>query len=395
MWDHERAVPGGRSIQLARLFGVRIGVDLSWFVVLFLIIWSLSGSFKSLFPGQETLPFALAVVSALLFFASVVLHELGHALVAMRAGIRIAGIDLWLFGGVARMSRDTDSPGLEFRVAVAGPLVTLGIVLVCLGGVAAGAGVDAFRALAGAIREGYGPVDIVLAYLCVINVFLLVFNLIPGYPLDGGRIARAVAWRITGDRARATRFAGRLGRGMAFVLAAVGIFLVLRGFLVTGVWLVLIALFLGQAARSAVVGTRATEPLRDLRVRDVMDEEPVVVPGGARLSQVEEEFFLRYGWAWFPVVDGAGRLLGILTRTALEDVPEAQRPDRCADSVAVPEREASVRTDEPLVSLLGLEGLRRLGALLAVDGDGTLRGIVTLQQVRRALRAVTPAAPGA
>jgi Zn-dependent protease len=388
-------VLGGRSIQLARLFGIRIGVDLSWFVVLFLIIWSLSGSFRSLFPGEGSLPFVLAVVSALLFFTSVVLHELGHALVAMRAGIRIAGIDLWLFGGMARMSRDTDSPGLEFRVAAAGPLVTLLIVLACLGGVAAGAGVDAFRALAGLVDEGYGPLDIVLAYLCIINAFLLAFNLIPGFPLDGGRIARAVAWKITGDRMRATRFAALLGRGFSFALAGLGIFLLLRGFLVTGVWLVVIALFLGQAARSAVIQTHVTAPLHDLRVRDVMDEEPVVVPGSAALTQVEEEFFLRYGWSWFPVVDPAGRLLGILSRATLDAVPEAQRADRRADAVAVPERDASVRVDEPVETLLGLEGLRRLGALLAVDGDGTLRGIVTLQHVRRALRPVAPAAPGA
>src|SRR5919198_2536180 len=122
---------GGRSIQLARVFGVRIGVDPSWFVVLFLVIWSLSASFKDIYPGHDTKAFTLATLSALLFFASVVLHELGHAVVAMRNGIGIAGIDLWMFGGVAKMQRDTDSPGLEFRVAIAGPLVTLAIAAVC------------------------------------------------------------------------------------------------------------------------------------------------------------------------------------------------------------------------------------------------------------------------
>src|SRR5436190_15734552 len=131
---HHGQMGGGRSIQLARIFGVRIGVDPSWFVVLFLVIWSLSGSYKDIYPGHETKAFALATVSALLFFASVVLHELGHAVVAMRNGIGISGIDLWLFGGVARMRGDTRTPGQEFRVAIAGPVVTAVIALVCFAG---------------------------------------------------------------------------------------------------------------------------------------------------------------------------------------------------------------------------------------------------------------------
>src|ERR687896_54029 len=135
---------GGGSIQLARVFGIRIGVDVSWFFVLFLIIWSLSGYYQDVFPGEDTKAFVLAVVSALLFFLSVILHELGHAVVAMRNGIGISGIDLWLFGGVAKMQRDTDTPGVEFRVAVAGPVVTLLIAAACLG--------------AGALIEGAGDV---------------------------------------------------------------------------------------------------------------------------------------------------------------------------------------------------------------------------------------------
>src|ERR687888_1098249 len=128
---HPYKVLGGRSIRLMRVFGVRIGVDPSWFLVLFLIIWQLSGYYKDLFPGHDSKAFTLAVVSALLFFTSVLLHELGHAVVAMRNGIGISGIDLWMFGGVAKMERDTDSPGVEFRVAIAGPLVTLAIAAVC------------------------------------------------------------------------------------------------------------------------------------------------------------------------------------------------------------------------------------------------------------------------
>src|SRR5215210_22445 len=157
---------GGGSIQLARVFGVRIDVDASWFIVLFLIIWSLSGYYDD---------FALAVISALLFFHSILLHELGHAVVAMRNGIPILGIDLWMFGGVAKMGRDTDSPGVEFRVAVAGPLVTLAIVALCLGALALG-GEDVWRAAA--FDETSGDAGAVIGYLASINAIVLVFNLI-------------------------------------------------------------------------------------------------------------------------------------------------------------------------------------------------------------------------
>src|SRR3954463_3238296 len=204
----------GRSIQLVRVFGIRIGVDPSWFFVLFLIIWSLSGYYKDLFPGEDTKAFTLAVVSALLFFLSILLHEFGHAFVAVRNGIGISGIDLWMFGGVAKMERDTDSAGVEFRVAIAGPLVTLAIALVCFGLGSAISGADTTIAGSRFETRGMSAATAVLGYLLSINVLVLLFNLIPGFPLDGGRIARAIAWWKTGDRNRATRFAARLGRGI-------------------------------------------------------------------------------------------------------------------------------------------------------------------------------------
>jgi Zn-dependent protease len=389
---HDLVVFGGGSIQLARVFGIRIGVDASWFFVLFLIIWSLSGYYGDLFPGEDAKAFLLAVVSALLFFLSVVLHELGHAVVAMRNGIGIAGIDLWLFGGVAKMSRDTDSAGLEFRVAVAGPVVTLAIALACFGaGSLIGGSEDVLRSS----RFETGPAgatEAVLGYLAFVNAVLLVFNLIPGFPLDGGRIARSIAWWRTGDRARATRFAARLGRGFSYVLIGFGIFLFLQGSLLGGVWLAFVGLFLGQAARSAEVQTALMSRIQGLRVADVMDEEPVAIPADAGLDQALDEFFLRYRWPWFPVVDGSGRLLGLVSREAIETVPEAVRPGRTVGSVMASDGGSSLRVglDEPLEALLGREALQRLGAMLAVDRDGVLRGIVTVDDVRRALQPRSP-----
>lgn len=382
---------GGGSIQLARVFGIRIGVEPSWFLVLFLIIWSLSGYYGDLFPDEGGKSFALAVVSALLFFTSVLLHELGHAVVAIRNGIGIQGIDLWMFGGVAKMERDTDSAGVEFRVAVAGPVVTLILSLLCVGAVMASTGSgDAWDALLFDATGASGTVA-VLAWLGFVNALLLVFNLIPGFPLDGGRIARAIAWWRTGDRGRATRFAARLGRGFSFLMIALGALLFLQGAIVSGIWLAFIGLFLGQAARQAEMQTAITDRIEGLRVSDVMDDEPVAIPGELPLDRAVDEFFLRYGYPWFPVVDASGRLVGLVTREAAESVPEAVRPGRAVASVMAADSGSErsglrVGLEEPLETLLGLDGLARLGAIMAVDPEGRLRGIVTVDQVRRALR---------
>jgi Zn-dependent protease len=380
---------GGGSIQLARVFGIRIGVDPSWFLVLFLVIWSLSGYYDDSFSNSTA--FGLAVGSAVLFFLSILLHELGHAVVAMRNGIGIAGIDLWMFGGVAKMQRDTDSPGLEFRVAIAGPLVTLGIAALCF---LAGAAISNAHAVFETTRFESGRFSAavaVLSWLTSVNVFLLCFNLIPGFPLDGGRIARAIAWWRTGDRNRATRFAARLGRGFAFLMIAAGVYVFTVGQdLVGGAWLAFIGFFLSQAARTAEFQTAVVSRIEGLRVADVMDAEPVAIPEALDLEHALDDYFRRYwGWTWFPVIDVRGRPTGLVTRQAIEQVPLGERDGRSVASVMAHDEGGGLRVgqEEPLEALLGAEGLQRLGALMAVDGDGVLRGIVTLDHVRRALRA--------
>ena len=391
----------GRSIQIARIFGIRIGVDTSWFLIVFFFIWWLTDSYQNVFPGQSGKAFVLATISVLLLFTSIVLHELGHAVVAMRNGIGIAGIDLWMLGGIAQMKKEPHTPGVDFRISAAGPAVSLLIALVTGALVKVGAASGDFgKTLGLAHGADHNAARVVLGYVATTNAFLFVFNLIPGYPLDGGRIVRAIAWWRTGDRAQATHFASNLGRGVSYVLAGIGLFFLVGGHFGSfqpgfgfAATLLLVALFIGQSARAAVQQEALVDRLRGITVADVMDSQPVSMPGETRLDRALDDFFLRYRWPWFPVVDATGRFLGLVSREGVEQVPDALREGSSVSQVMVADSERTFRIgmDEPLEVLLASEGLRRLGAIMAVDEDGKLRGVVTLDQVRRALQSPTPA----
>jgi Zn-dependent protease len=383
---------GGRSITLFHVRGIRIAVDWSWFLILFLVIFWMSNFYSDLLgsSGSSTTPFVLAVASAAGFFGSILLHELGHAWVARRNGIGISSIQLWIFGGMARMDREADSPGVEARVALGGPAVTAAIfAALTIGGILAG-GWHEFRE--SALIESSSGADGVLAmaaWLASINLLLLVFNLLPAFPMDGGRVARAIAWRVTGDHNSATKFAADLGRIFAYVFIAGGIYMALTDSILGtfgGVWLALVGMMINGAASGASTRIRMTGRIHSISVADVMDREPVTIPGDLSIEQALDDYFLRYRWPWFPVVDAAHRFLGLLNRDAADEVPEFSRAGSRVSEIVDADRGLFVRDDAPLDSLLSNQNLRRLGALMAVDADGRLSGVITVEQVGRALR---------
>jgi Zn-dependent protease len=378
---------GSGSIQLARIFGIRIGASPSWFVVLFIMILGLSTSYVDRY--SDATAYGVAVASAALFFVSLTLHELGHALIARRNGIEIAGIDLWFFGGIAKLNRDSRSPGEEFRVSAAGPAVTLLIIVFCVvAGIAIAGSSDFLDAVA--LTANPSPGLALLGWLALVNAFLFVFNMVPAFPLDGGRIAKAIAWKVTGDRNRGTRFSARLGQGFSYVLIGGGIYLLIRGDPYTGLWFIVLGWFLGQAATGAVASSRFSERLQGVTVADVMDTQPVWVPGDTTVLQAQDEFFLRYRWPWFPVADPiSGRFLGLLHQARVDGAVQEGRPALVVSDVVDPEADEAfrVRDDTPIEQLVGSEGLRSLGALMVIDRDDRLRGVVTVEQVRRALSA--------
>ena len=377
---------GGSSFQLARVLGIRIGVNASWFIVLFLFIYLYQPNFRDTLGASDSVGFAVAVAAAVLFFGSILLHELGHAVAARREGIEVTGIELFLFGGVMKMSQDTTSPGAEFRVAAAGPLVTLGLVLVSALLIALIAGPD--RIFDDASLTGNAIEDIptlLISLLFLLNAALLVFNLVPAFPLDGGRIARAAAWKVTGDRGKATRFSAprpglrRAPDRVRPLRCSAGTPGGCGGSCSAG------CSARPPARRSSSAFTDQLEGHRRRPDGRRAGHHPRRPAGGPRLRGL------------LPALPGLGvvrgrrarrPLVGLAHREPLRQVSEGGVGDRPVRELVVPlGDEGQVQADTPLEALLGSEPLRRLGALMAVDREGRLRGVVTLEQVTRALQA--------
>jgi Zn-dependent protease len=381
-------VPPRRNFQLARVFGIRIGIGFSSFVVLFFLIFIFTPTFHEILGGSSTTAYVVAVASVLSLFASLILHELGHAIVARRNGLSVAGIDLWALGGMTRTG-ESRSPGIELRVAAAGPLVTFVIILVCslAGRLATGSKHFFDVAVAsGGVRAT--PALVWLSWVATINVIVLIFNLIPAFPLDGGRIAHAAIWWRTGDRNRATHATGRAGQAFALLLGLFGLWNFARGESF-GLLTMVLAIVLYQSAGAAVAQGSLGRRIQNVTVADIMDREPVTIPAGLSLLDAQEQFFLRYRWPWFAVVDPARHFLGVVRGQRVDAEISAGRPALPVVDVLEEDMPVRIEEGEPLEALLNADGLGRLGAMVAVDEDGVLKGVVTLAAVRRALRLAT------
>jgi Zn-dependent protease len=379
------------NFQLARIFGIRIGVSASWFFVLFFLIYWLSRDYFPQVLGQSSsTDYVVAVAAALGYFASLILHELGHALAARRLGIPIAGIDLWFFGGLAHMRREPQSAGEELKIAAAGPAVTLAlfVIFTALGAILTSGGRFAELAVT-STSATTTPLVALLGWLGFINAILFVFNIVPAFPLDGGRIARAIVWWRTGDRNRATQATGRSGQAFALCVGLLGVWELAGNGSTLGLLTILLAMFLYQAAGAAVMQGTLGRRIKSITVGDIMDRQPVTIDAGVTLLDAQEQFFSRYRWPWFAVVDPARHFLGVVRQQRVESEIAAGRPALPVLDVLEEDMPVRIGQEAPLESLLGSEGLGRLGAMVAVDSDGVLQGVVTLAQVRQALRPAT------
>lgn len=364
------------TFKLGRIAGVRVGVHWSVLFIVALIALGLSqGRLPRAHPGEPPAVYwSVGVVTAVVFLALLLAHELAHAVVARRNGVEVDDIVLWLLGGVARLRTEAPTPLAELRIAAAGPLTSLAL----------GVGF-ALIAWLGGLAGAPGLVVEALAWLAVINVLLALFNAVPAAPLDGGRLLRAFLWWRTGDRLRAAAGAAAAGRGFGWLLLVVGLLLFARGDLVGGLWLVLIAWFL--IASATVEGRQAQlrDVLAGVAVRQAMTPAPVTVPAGLAVAEFLSDARYRYRHTAFPVVGDAGEPLGLLTLDAAGKVPETQRRTVTAGQTMAPLRQVTVAdADAPLADLLPEMVPGAEHRVLVVD-RGTLVGILSPSDISRAV----------
>jgi Zn-dependent protease/CBS domain-containing protein len=360
-------------LRLFRLFGVNVYIDASWFLILFLLSWTLAVEFARRIDTSDAIYWMMGLSAALTFFLCIVLHEMGHAVAAQAFGVRTRSITLFLFGGVAELEGEPPSAWSEFVVAIAGPAVS---AVLAAGFFLADVAVSGI--------PGSLPWELVLGYLARINLAVLVFNLVPAFPLDGGRVLRAALWGAIGSLRRATAYAAMAGRGFAYVLIGLGVLLFIRGEIIPGVWLALLGMFLANAARASYENVLIRQALENEPVGRFMQRDVIVVPPWVTLHTFVEDYLYRHHRKLFPVVE-EGRLLGVIDMQALGRAPREDWGHVTVGEVMQTDLEGCCITPDTDA----LEALRRMSqagtSRLLVTQDGQLAGIITQRDLFRFL----------
>jgi len=361
----------GTSWRLARIAGIEVRIDSSWTVIALLVTYSLYLRFSQIY-GDLSTPAAvgLAILAAVLFFGSVLVHEMAHALVSQARGIRVQDITLFLFGGATRARVESRGPGDEFLIAVVGPLTSA--LLAVLFGLVDVLGRDGMsRPLAG-----------VFGYLAWVNLLLAGFNLVPGFPLDGGRLLRSAVWRATGSLAQATRIASLAGQAVGWLLVAGGVAFLLTGNLAGGIWFAFIGWFLVQAARASYEDLQLRLMLRNVEAQDVMAGNLLRIPPELTLQEAVDGYFMRYDHGAFPVEEQQ-RTVGLLTIRGVRRVPSDQwRSSRVRDFMVPLGDQVVVAPDARMDRVMAKLDASEAGRVLVVH-DGEVVGIITPSDLTR------------
>lgn len=374
MSPEKKQLGEGRGIGLPRILGIEVRLDYSWFIVFGLVLWTLAaGYFPRTFPGQGAAVYwIMGLASAVLLFASVLAHELSHAVVAQREGLPVPRITLFIFGGMAHLSGEPPGPGAEFRIAVVGPISSF--VLAGL-----------FWGLSRLVASTSLIVSQTFFYLGAANFILAVFNLIPGFPLDGGRVLRAWLWQRWRNLRRATRVVARIGRGMGTALMVLGVLEFLSGVFVGGLWSIFIGLFLRQAAQSSYQVTALRELLQGVSVAEIMRAEPISVSGNLPLDRLVADYFYRHHFSSFPVTED-GRLTGLVHINQVKQTPQERWASVTVEEVMTPAAEgATVEPEAPAFDALRCMSERGRQKIPVVK-DGRLVGMVTSQDILELFR---------
>ena len=368
------------SIRIGRLAGIPIGIQPLWLAIVALITWSLGAVY---YPDQVSgiapaAAYGLGLLSALLLFASILLHELGHAVIARRHGVAIEEIDLWLLGGVARMKGYPKTAGDELRFALAGPAVTLAIAV-------------AFGLLATALPSSAPQaLRAVVGYQAFVNTAILVFNLLPAFPLDGGRVARALIWGRSGNLTRATATAASIGRGFGYAMIGLGVFATAAG-AVGGLWLALVGFFVIVAARAEEGGLRVRTAFEGREAGRLMSYPAVAIPADIGVEDAVAEYFVPYRYTAFPVLEGE-RPIGVVDVAAIERLPARRRAGTAVREIAHTDPDLLVGEHEDVATLLERPAFQRVGRAVVRTERGDV-GILSITDVNRVLRALELAGP--
>ena len=358
------------GFRAGRLLGFRIRIDYSWFVVLVLVTWTFaSWQFPVDLPGRSRVAYlAMGFSGALLLFLSVLLHELAHSVVARSRGIAVEGITLFIFGGVAEMRQEPERALDEFLLTIVGPLSSLALA----GG---------FVVLARIFQSfGMAPAAVVAGTLAMLNLVLAIFNMVPAFPLDGGRVLRAVLWRVTGDPYRATRWSTWVGRGFGWLLIAYGFFLFVSGVQFAGVWGIFLGWFLSGAAASASEQNELKHSLQGMTIDSVISGPAVFVPGDLTAEELVERYFLRYSATAFPVVRGRS-LVGVVAVTDVSRLSLDQRAGATLFEIMSPIDEVpAVEADRPLVDMVLAVKTGNYDRMMVIR-DGEVLGVLTAEDI--------------
>ncbi len=360
-----------RKARLFKLFGFQVSLDASWVFLLLLVTWSLArGFFPNRFEGlTKTTYWIMGAVAALALFLSIVLHELSHSLVARRYNVTIRGITLFVFGGVAQMEDEPPGPQAEFAMAIAGPLMSIVLALFFYG----------LSRLAESLGMATGMFG-VLRYLAIINGILAIFNMVPAFPLDGGRVLRSAIWKARGDLISATRISSRVGSIFGIGLIALGVLNVLRGSFIGGMWWFLIGIFLSNAARSSYQQVLIRATLDGVSIKRFMKTDIMTIPPSTTIAKLVDEYVYRYHHKMFPVVE-RGTLKGCITTRQLREIPRAQwETGTVGDYVQHCSGNNMVSPDTEARKVLDMMKKTGNSRLMVVDGT-KLVGIVSLKDL--------------
>ncbi len=364
------------NIRIGTLFGIPITINYSWLVIFILLTWALAFFyFPVTYPQlSRVTQIIMGIVTSLLFFGSVVFHELLHSIVARHYGLPIEAINLWIFGGVSELAEEPRTPAIEFWMSIAGPLSSFFL-----------AGIFALATYLGALARAQ-PVVGVAFYLAFINAFLGVFNLLPGFPLDGGRVLRSAIWYYTGDYRRATRIATTGGRVVAYSMILIGFLAVFSGAF-TGLWLVFLGWFLLQAASSSYEQMILRQALEKVTVSEAMESNPATVSEELPLTELVSDYFMRYSWSALPVVDEANRPVGLVTVRKVRRIPRDRWENLTVSQAMIPiSEEITAKPGDTIYQVLPKLENRSGGRLLVVENDH-LAGLLTRDDVRKVIRA--------